>query len=351
MFEDFDELKSILDETKFNYRAWAEARAKSGLSQRKVGKLIGTAGANICIIEAGRGLPSVSVMLRYCVLVNLSMEELIIRPFEEGAEMTKKDKAANPGEGATMKEKTTTKSASDTKAPVVETPAPAPAMPEVKPMCDQLIRYKHPEQGWIWEACMRRALGSGSHPLRCMQHSTITPCDKHLAKAQGEAANNPRPPVAEGLTNWLKMPKKYYDIPPDVTDRVRQRDQLCVYCHKKMIWPFDTSNREDSATLEHLDEVGPGLWKEGLREDGLAFCCGACNSSRGPKSHLDWFKTSYCRDRGITAETLAEPVRDYLRRRGIKNKRPFKPLLMLMKLLRMKSLLDRTGERVSRTGW
>jgi hypothetical protein len=68
------------------------------------------------------------------------------------------------------------------------------------------------------------------------------------------------------------------------------------------------------ATIEHLNEKPPFYWQEGLREDGLAICCGSCNSSRGNKRLRDWFRSPYCMDRPkpIDGSTVAEAVRKYL---------------------------------------
>lgn len=40
------------------------------------------------------------------------------------------------------------------------------------------------------------------------------------------------------------------EIPEEVEMRIRQRDKLCVYCGKKMIYPYDSNRRQDSATIE-----------------------------------------------------------------------------------------------------
>lgn len=100
-----------------------------------------------------------------------------------------------------------------------------------------------------------------------------------------------------------------YGLPEDELARLRRRDTACVYCHKPLIYPWDRANRADSATIEHLNPLPP--WDN---IETVAYCCGSCNSSRRDRTHAEWFETAYCRQRGITAETVAEPVRDYLRR-------------------------------------
>lgn len=68
-------------------------------------------------------------------------------------------------------------------------------------------------------------------------------------------------------------------------------------------------------TIEHLNEKPPFYWQDGVREEGLAICCGSCNSSRGDRSLQEWFQTAYCRERNppINAATVAAPVKTYLR--------------------------------------
>ena len=102
-----------------------------------------------------------------------------------------------------------------------------------------------------------------------------------------------------------------FGIPPDVEQRLRARDACCVYCGKR----FSDRSRKDSATIEHLNEKPPFYWDEGLKEEGLAICCGSCNSSRGNRSLQEWFRMPYCVERvkPIHAGTVAEPVRRYLR--------------------------------------
>lgn len=95
---------------------------------------------------------------------------------------------------------------------------------------------------------------------------------------------------------------------------VRDRDKRCVYCDKPMIYPWMSSKRRDSATIEHLRETRPFYKHEGLKIEGLVLCCGSCNSSRGKKTLLDWFKKEYCTKNKINEKTVAEPVKKYLQR-------------------------------------
>jgi hypothetical protein len=108
--------------------------------------------------------------------------------------------------------------------------------------------------------------------------------------------------------------KNKFGIPKKVLQKLHQRDKKCVYCHKKMIFPYDVNNRKDSATIEHLNYDGPFYWDKGLKAEDIVFCCGSCNSSRGRKKLTDWFKTNYCIARNINENTVSKSVREYLKR-------------------------------------
>lgn len=99
-----------------------------------------------------------------------------------------------------------------------------------------------------------------------------------------------------------------YGIPNKELEKIRERDKLCVYCHKEMTNPSDGGPRNDWATIEHLNYLPP--WDN---PNTVAICCGCCNSSRGKKEISDWFKTSYCIERNINQATVAKPVQEYIK--------------------------------------
>jgi len=98
---------------------------------------------------------------------------------------------------------------------------------------------------------------------------------------------------------------------------LRERDKTCAYCHKAMqTFPEIKAGRgarEDLASIEHLNFDGPFYIKDGLRIEDIVICCIGCNSSRGVRRHLDWFKSAYCAQRNINPDTVAVPVQNYLR--------------------------------------
>jgi len=99
-----------------------------------------------------------------------------------------------------------------------------------------------------------------------------------------------------------------YGLPEEELERIRLRDDECVYCHKKMSAPGPETWRGDWATIEHLNHHPP--WDNPRT---IAFCCGGCNSSRGKKTICEWFETEYCKQRNISAATVAQPVFKYIK--------------------------------------
>jgi hypothetical protein len=107
----------------------------------------------------------------------------------------------------------------------------------------------------------------------------------------------------------------YFGIPDHIESELRKRDSKCVYCGKEMkanVRVKGTSR--DKATIEHLSFDGPFYWKDNLQKEDVVICCGSCNSSRGAKRLVEWFNSDYCRKYRINANTVAAPVKYYLKR-------------------------------------
>src|SRR5216683_855928 len=104
-----------------------------------------------------------------------------------------------------------------------------------------------------------------------------------------------------------------FGIPPSIEDKLRDRDRRCIYCRKAMkAYPRTHGTPADKATIEHLDHRPPFHWGEGLEKygvEGIALCCGACNSSRGKKTLAAWFRSPYCLRCDINAQTVAPVVK------------------------------------------
>lgn len=107
-----------------------------------------------------------------------------------------------------------------------------------------------------------------------------------------------------------------HGIPEEELKKIKVRDTKCVYCHKAMKeYGHVKGTPGDKATIEHLNNHPPFFWNKLIIFDPsvVAICCGSCNSSRGPKELLDWFKEQYCLDRNINEKTVEEPVRKFIR--------------------------------------
>jgi hypothetical protein len=111
-----------------------------------------------------------------------------------------------------------------------------------------------------------------------------------------------------------------FGIPHRDEQELRARDKRCVYCQKLMKTFAQIKAKRgkfaDQATIEHLNFDGPFYVRDGLKMGDLVICCRGCNSSRRERKLLDWFKTDYCRNLKISAQTVAAPVKAYLRRQG-----------------------------------
>lgn len=99
-----------------------------------------------------------------------------------------------------------------------------------------------------------------------------------------------------------------YNIPDWLEKKVRDRDKLCVYCGVKFKdYSCAKGTPSDKATFEHINNDGEPI------EANIAMCCASCNSSKGVKKLLDWFNSSYCRERNIGEKTVASIIQKYIK--------------------------------------
>ncbi len=114
--------------------------------------------------------------------------------------------------------------------------------------------------------------------------------------------------------------KTRHGIPQDQLDEIVIRDNVCVYCKKTMLDPYNNSNHGDSATIEHLnhradwDSVKDFVDRGESVSSIIAICCGSCNSSRSDLPLLKWFETQYCKDHKIKVGTVSTVVRVYVQK-------------------------------------
>ena len=97
--------------------------------------------------------------------------------------------------------------------------------------------------------------------------------------------------------------RNQWGIPPALATAVIERDTVCIYCGVT----FDRANRATAPSWEHIvnDESIITL-------ENIALCCIGCNASKGVKPLADWLATPYCRQRGITAASIAPVARSHL---------------------------------------
>lgn len=99
-------------------------------------------------------------------------------------------------------------------------------------------------------------------------------------------------------------------IPAWLEDEVRQRDKECVYCRAPLLESAPASgSRKSVATWEHIVNDATILTLE-----NIARCCASCNASKGTKMLSHWIESKYCKRRGIRPDTVAEVVRQALKR-------------------------------------
>ena len=100
---------------------------------------------------------------------------------------------------------------------------------------------------------------------------------------------------------------------------MRARDQVCVYCARRMrAYPHTKGTPSDKSTIEHLGgpPVYPNYPDEPRFDRGsVAICCGSCNSSRGAVPITDWFKMPYCVERGVGRQSVAPVIQSFIRTR------------------------------------
>lgn len=99
-----------------------------------------------------------------------------------------------------------------------------------------------------------------------------------------------------------------WNIPEWLENEVRARDKTCVYCGVEMLSRVPRgSPRGAAATWEHIINDARIITRE-----NIALCCSACNSSKGQKPLAVWLQSTYCVERGVNENTVAQIVKDAL---------------------------------------
>jgi len=98
-----------------------------------------------------------------------------------------------------------------------------------------------------------------------------------------------------------------WNIPSWLEKEVRERDKACVYCGIQFT-PAKVSRRS-AASWEHIINDATIVTRE-----NIALCCCGCNASKGQKKLSAWLKTTYCKERGITPDTVAIIIKEAIAR-------------------------------------
>src|SRR5687767_7908813 len=96
-----------------------------------------------------------------------------------------------------------------------------------------------------------------------------------------------------------------WNIPDWLEREVTERDLHCVYCGVPFLTP--TQTRSCAPSWEHIINDARIVTRE-----NIARCCTSCNASKGTKDLATWLRSNYCRKRGITADSVAAVVREFL---------------------------------------
>lgn len=96
-----------------------------------------------------------------------------------------------------------------------------------------------------------------------------------------------------------------WNIPQSLELEILARDTECVYCGVK--FTSAKISRKSSASWEHIVNDARIVTKE-----NIARCCVSCNASKGAKELSVWLKSTYCRDRDITKNSVAGVVKKAL---------------------------------------
>ena len=93
-----------------------------------------------------------------------------------------------------------------------------------------------------------------------------------------------------------------WNIPDWLEKEVRERDKVCVYCGCEFTSP--KVSKKTAASWEHIINDANIITKE-----NIVLCCCGCNASKGQKKISDWLKSKYCKERGITPNTVDQIVK------------------------------------------
>ena len=97
-----------------------------------------------------------------------------------------------------------------------------------------------------------------------------------------------------------------WNIPPRLEREVRERDKVCVYCGGE--FTSAKFSKKSAASWEHIINDAKIITRE-----NICLCCCGCNASKGQKQLSVWLQTKYCKDRGISPESVAPIIKQAIK--------------------------------------
>ncbi|MBU1196135.1 MAG: HNH endonuclease [Proteobacteria bacterium] len=100
------------------------------------------------------------------------------------------------------------------------------------------------------------------------------------------------------MNNW--------NIPDWIEKEVRERDKVCVYCG----CDFTSAkvSKKTAASWEHIINDASIINRK-----NIALCCCGCNASKGQKKLSDWLESKYCKEKGITPNSVAQIIKQAIK--------------------------------------
>lgn len=97
------------------------------------------------------------------------------------------------------------------------------------------------------------------------------------------------------------MPNNW-NIPDWLEKEVRERDKVCVYCGCE--FTSVKVSKKTAASWEHI--INDATF---INRENIALCCCGCNASKGQKKLSDWLDSKYCKEKGITPNSVAQIIK------------------------------------------
>lgn len=97
-----------------------------------------------------------------------------------------------------------------------------------------------------------------------------------------------------------------WNIPDWLEKEVRARDKVCVYCGCK--FTSVKISKKTAASWEHIINDATIINRE-----NIALCCCGCNASKGQKKLSDWLESKYCKEKGITPNSVVQIIKQAIK--------------------------------------